>query len=148
MPAHLMASNRTGNARIRAANPATDSRQYMAFATRMPAILGCVRRQPCVMLSPTTLSTAGPGVKSKIKLVTMNAMSVATVMALHLPHHVAAKAVDRLLAGDCHELYVARLSRLEPHGGASGDIEPHAPRLFAIEFQRRIGLEEMIVRAD
>src|SRR5262249_56817085 len=43
---------------------------------------------------------------------------------------------------------LARLPRFKAHRGAGGDIEPHAARLFAIEFQRRIGLEEMVVRAD
>src|ERR1700730_14778944 len=65
-----------------------------------------------------------------------------------LAHHVAAKAVDDALAGERHQLHVARLPRLEPHRGAGGDIEPHAARLFAVELQRRIGLEEMVVRAD
>src|SRR5712671_7598923 len=65
-----------------------------------------------------------------------------------LSHHVATKTIDDSLAGERHELDVAGLPRLEPHRGAGGDIEPHAARLFAVEFQRRIGFEEMIVRAD
>ena len=44
--------------------------------------------------------------------------------------------------------HFARLSRLETHRGAGGDIEPHAARLLALELERRVGLEEMIVRAD
>src|SRR4029077_20971526 len=43
---------------------------------------------------------------------------------------------------------LARLPRLEPHRRPGRDVEPHAARLLAIELQRRIGLEEMIVRAD
>src|ERR1700754_3684100 len=69
-------------------------------------------------------------------------------MGSKLPHHVAAEAVDGALAGERYELHLAGLARLKAHGGAGSDIEPHAARLLAIEFQRRIGLEEMIVRAD
>src|SRR3954468_19459263 len=65
-----------------------------------------------------------------------------------LSHDLTAKAVDDALAGERHDLDIARLSRLEPHGGAGRDIEPHAASLLAVELQRRIGLEEMIVRAD
>src|SRR3974390_3401651 len=107
----------------------------------MPAMLGCVRRQPCVMLSPTTFSTAGPGVKSRARLVTTKAMSAAAVIGSQFPHHVAAEAVNGLLAGQRHELDLAGLAGLEAHRGAGGDVEPHATRLLAFEFQRRVGLE-------
>src|SRR5262245_47753433 len=63
-------------------------------------------------------------------------------------HHLLAKAVDRALAGERNERDLARLSRFEAHRGAGGNIEPHAACLLAIEFQCRIGLEEMIVGAD
>src|SRR5579872_1864075 len=65
-----------------------------------------------------------------------------------LSHHVAAEAVDRALARERDEMHLAGLARLEPHGGAGRNIEPHAARLFAIELQRRIGFEEMVMRAD
>src|SRR5258708_15235141 len=65
-----------------------------------------------------------------------------------LSHHVLAKPVDGALAGERNERDLARLSRFEAHRGAGCDIEPHAARLLAIEFQCRIGLEEMVVRAD
>src|SRR5882757_11394312 len=65
-----------------------------------------------------------------------------------LAHHVATKAVDDALACERDELHVAGLARLEAHRGAGGDVEPHAAGASAIEFQRRIGFEEMIVRAD
>src|SRR5262249_53474100 len=67
---------------------------------------------------------------------------------LELSHHVLPEPVDHALAGERNEHDLARLPRLKAHRGAGGDIEPHAARLFAIEFQRRIGLEEMIMRAD
>src|SRR5262245_33620289 len=67
---------------------------------------------------------------------------------LELSHHVLPEPVDDALAGERNERDLARLPRLKAHRGAGGDIEPHAARLFAIEFERRIGLEEMIMRAD
>src|SRR5260370_6481774 len=62
--------------------------------------------------------------------------------------HLAAKSVDHALARERDQLHVAGLAGLEAHRGAGGDIEPHAARLLAVELQRRIGLEEMVVRAD
>src|SRR5438132_1059447 len=62
--------------------------------------------------------------------------------------HVATKTVDHAFAGECDQLHVAGLAGLEAHRGAGGDIEAHAAGFFAVEFQRRIGLEEMVVRAD
>src|SRR5476649_2672885 len=69
-------------------------------------------------------------------------------MASQLPHHLAAETIDDTLAGERHQLHIAGLAGLEPHRGAGGDVEPHAAGFLAVEFQRRIGLEEMIVRAD
>src|SRR5262249_52850471 len=71
-----------------------------------------------------------------------------TSRASELTHHVLPEPVDRPLAGERNERDLARLPRFKAHRGAGGDIEPHAARLLAIEFQRRIGLEEMIMRAD
>src|SRR5437899_1457746 len=64
------------------------------------------------------------------------------------PHHLLTKAVDRALARKRDQRDLARLAWLEAHRRAGRDIEPHAARLLAVEFQRRIGLEEMVVRAD
>src|SRR5439155_23504794 len=69
-------------------------------------------------------------------------------MASQFTHHLAAKTVDDALAGERYQLHVAGLSRLEPHRGAGRDIEPHAARLLAVEFKGRIGLEEVVMRAD
>src|SRR5579872_2266033 len=69
-------------------------------------------------------------------------------MDSQLSHHVAAKAVDGALARKRHELHVAGLAGLETDRGPRGDIEPHAAGLLAIELERRIGLEEMIMRSD
>src|SRR5215208_7638076 len=65
-----------------------------------------------------------------------------------LPHHLTAKPIDDAFSGERHQFHLACLSWLEPHRGAGGDVEPHAARLLAVELQRRVGLEEMIVRAD
>ena len=46
------------------------------------------------------------------------------------------------------EPHGARLAGLEAHGGAGGDVEPHALGALAVELQRLVGLEEMIVAAD
>src|SRR6516225_4496122 len=71
-----------------------------------------------------------------------------TSHASEFSHHVLPEPVDRALAGERNERDLARLPGFEAHRGAGGDIEPHAARLLAVEFQRRIGLEEMIMRAD
>src|SRR6185312_10199849 len=63
------------------------------------------------------------------------------------PHHLAAETVHRSLAGERDQRDVAALARLEPPRGARRQVEPHAARLPAVELQRRVGLEEMIVRA-
>src|SRR5262245_49929338 len=71
-----------------------------------------------------------------------------TSRASELSHHVLPEPVDHALAGERNERDLACLPRFKAHRGAGGDIEPHAARLLAVEFQRRIGLEEVIVRAD
>src|SRR5262244_3533139 len=71
-----------------------------------------------------------------------------TSRASELTHHVLPEPVDGALAGERNERDLARLPRFKAHRGAGGDIEPHAARFLAVEFQRRIGLEEMIMRAD
>src|SRR5262249_37515994 len=43
---------------------------------------------------------------------------------------------------------VARLARLKTNGSSRRNVEPHTARLLAVELQRRICFEEMIVRAD
>ena len=45
-------------------------------------------------------------------------------------------------------MHVAGLAGLEADGGAGGDVEAHAAGFFAVEFQRRVGFEEVVVRAD
>ena len=64
------------------------------------------------------------------------------------PHHRAREAVDDALAGERDELDRARLPGLEAHRGAGRDVEPEAARRRAIERERRVGLGEVIVRAD
>jgi hypothetical protein len=52
------------------------------------------------------------------------------------------------LAGERDQLDAALLARLEAHGGARGDVQAHAARRGAVEAERRVGLGEVIVRAD
>src|SRR5580698_603764 len=68
--------------------------------------------------------------------------------SLEFSHDGLAEAVDCARAGNRDERHVARLSGLEAHGRAGGDVEPHAARLFTIELERGVGLEEMVMRAD
>src|SRR6516164_2808535 len=86
--------------------------------------------------------------RAKPKIVQITATTQHTPEPSQLPHHLAAKAVDRAFAGQHHESHLAGLARLEAYRGAGRDVEPHAARLLAIELQRRIGLEEVVVRAD
>src|ERR1700722_4159525 len=65
-----------------------------------------------------------------------------------LSHHFATKAIDLSAAHERNQRDLARLSRLESHSGAGGDIEAHATDFFALELQRRIGFGKMVVRAD
>ena len=60
----------------------------------------------------------------------------------------AGKADDAARPGIGDKPHLARLPRLEAGRGSGRDVEAEAPRLFAIELQRTIGLVEMVVRAD
>src|SRR5216683_2099581 len=57
------------------------------------------------------------------------------------------EAVHDSRAAVSDEAHLARLARLEAHRGAGGDVEAEAPRLVALEAERRVGLEEMVMRA-
>src|SRR4030095_12617262 len=70
------------------------------------------------------------------------------MLGSELSHHALTKPVNRALAGERNQRDLARLSRFEAHRRPGGNIEPHAARLFAVELERRIGLEKMIMRAD
>ena len=65
-----------------------------------------------------------------------------------LAHDVLAKPVNRSLAGHRHQGDIALLARLEPHGRAGRDVEPHSASFLSIKLQGGVGFEEMIVRAD
>ena len=64
------------------------------------------------------------------------------------PADQAAKAVHDPVAAERDEHDAALLPRLEAHRGARGDVQAHAVRGRAVEAQRRVGLGEVIVRAD
>jgi len=61
---------------------------------------------------------------------------------------LALEADDAAGAGIGDEPHLAALARLEPGSGAGRDVEAKAARLLAVELQRRVGLVEMVVRAD
>src|SRR5690554_3680761 len=63
-----------------------------------------------------------------------------------LAHDLLPEAVDRAPPAIGYELHFAGLPRLEAHGGAGGDVEPHAAGLLAVEAERRVGFEEVVMR--
>src|SRR4249920_3672038 len=69
-------------------------------------------------------------------------------IASQLAHDVAAEAVDHAFSRERDQLHVAGLAGFEADGCAGRDVEAHAAGLFTVEFKRRVGLEEMVVRAD
>src|SRR6185437_15151588 len=64
------------------------------------------------------------------------------------PVDPAVEADDPARAGVSDKPHLAALTRLEAGRGPGRDVEPEPARLVAIELQRRVGLVEMIVRAD
>src|SRR5262245_49515613 len=64
------------------------------------------------------------------------------------PHDLPLKAEHPSLARVAHERDVALLTGLEADGRARRDVEAEAARLVAVEDQRVVGLEEVVVRAD
>src|SRR5215469_13445716 len=66
--------------------------------------------------------------------------------SVEFAHDVLAETVNLALPGKRDERHLSRLSRFEPYRRAGRNIESHAAGLRAIEGQRRIGLEEMVVR--
>jgi hypothetical protein len=56
------------------------------------------------------------------------------------------QAVHLARAGERHERHDLLVARLEAHGRPRGNIEPHAPCLGAVEGQRLVRLEEVVVR--
>lgn len=60
----------------------------------------------------------------------------------------AVPAGDDARAGDRAERDGLDVAGLEAHGGARGDVEAHAVRAPAVEAQRRVRLDEVVVRAD
>ena len=67
---------------------------------------------------------------------------------IEFAHDFAEESVNDAVAGQRHQRDRAFLAGLEAHRGAGGDVQPEAARGGAIEFERGIGLEEMIMRAD
>ena len=70
------------------------------------------------------------------------------VRTSQLPHHLLPETVDLAVARERHQADLARLAGLEAHGRPGWNVEPMPARLSAIERKGRIGLGEVIVRAD
>ena len=56
--------------------------------------------------------------------------------------------VVKMIAAEGHELDRPALARLEADGGAGGNVQTEAVGRGAVELERGVGLEEMVVRAD
>src|SRR5690606_4724069 len=63
-------------------------------------------------------------------------------------HHLMPKAIDPAPAGKLDQFHRATLPGLETHRGTGGDVQAVAIGDAAIELERRIGLEEVVVRSD
>ena len=55
---------------------------------------------------------------------------------------------DALVSRDLHQRHRLRVARLESDRRASGDVEPHAVRLLAVEDEGGVCLDEVVVRAN
>src|SRR5271156_4011982 len=69
-------------------------------------------------------------------------------LILKFSRDAALEAEHAALAAIGHQLDLAGLAGVEAPRGAGRNIEPHAARRVALEAQRLVGLEEMIMRAD
>src|SRR5438105_9094915 len=70
------------------------------------------------------------------------------VRSSQAPHNLPAEAVNLPISREGDERHLPDLPRLEADRGAGRDVEAHAAGFLALERERRIGLEEMIMRAD
>ena len=62
--------------------------------------------------------------------------------------NLASKAVNRAPTGIGARAPLPASARLETHGGPRCDVQPKAACALTVEDQSRVGLEEMVVRAD
>src|SRR5262245_34246084 len=70
------------------------------------------------------------------------------VASVQVAHNGLAEAEYTAAAGEWHQVDFAGLARLEAHRRAGSDIEAAAARLGAVELQGRVGLGEVVMRAD
>src|SRR5665213_2088617 len=75
-------------------------------------------------------------------------MRAAMVSAFQGSGNGGTKSMDDSRSFISDEADAAGLAGLEPHRRSGGDIEAKTARLLALESERRIGLVEMIMRAD
>src|SRR3977135_4234982 len=67
---------------------------------------------------------------------------------VHLAVGERVEPVDLARPGQLHQDHQLLVARLEADGRPSRDIEPHPPRLPALEAERTVGLEEVEVGSD
>ena len=73
---------------------------------------------------------------------------LARVGVVEAAHDQAVEPVDHAPAAVGDQLDVLDVAGLEPDRRAAGQVQPHAVGLLAVEDQRRIGLEEVVMGAD
>src|SRR5690606_27157657 len=64
------------------------------------------------------------------------------------PIRQSVEARQLLIASKAGERDFLFLPRLEAHGSAGSDIEPHSERLLPVEIERLVDFEEVVVGAD
>src|SRR5438552_157703 len=62
--------------------------------------------------------------------------------------HLRVEAVDFTGAGERDEFHFPGVTRFKANGRSCGNIQAKASRCGAVETQRLVGLEEMVMRAD
>ena len=72
----------------------------------------------------------------------------ASVRVVQPAHHQAVEPVDHPAAAVGDQLDLLDVAGLEPHRCAARQVQPHAVRLHAVEDQRPVDLEEVVVRPD
>ena len=69
-------------------------------------------------------------------------------LSVQIAHDPPGKAEYPAQTGQFNQLNVAALARFKTHGGASRNVQAHAPAFAALEHQRIVGFKEVVVRTD
>ena len=67
---------------------------------------------------------------------------------LEIAHDPPGKAEHPAMPGQVHQLDLATLPGFETHRCAGGDVQAHAATGVAVERQRVVGFEKVVMRAD